>query len=253
MSADQAGQGTVSTVLRLHLRVDSRKLGVALAIAVVLLMLGGLAAEVANSLRWSDPLDLIDLFGLSYEENLPTWYSSMLLFSSALVLGFIAAEHRLQGAPDVLYWQVLAGLFVLISLDEIAQRHEEISNFFDFGGVLYYGWVIPAALFVSVFGLSYLRFLSRLPRGVAIRMWVSGGLYVLGALVMELPLGYWAYEEGRDNLVYGLIDLVEESLEIIGLSFFLHTMVGHLASLTEPGAHGQDEAAPGWYDDEECA
>ena len=55
---------------------------------------------------------------------------------------------------------------------------------------------------------------------------------VSGALLMELPLGYWTDLEGTDNLTYGMIDLVEESLEIVGVSLFLYTLLDHLASLT---------------------
>ena len=55
---------------------------------------------------------------------------------------------------------------------------------------------------------------------------------------MELPLGYWTDQHGQENLMYGMIDLVEESLEIIGVSLFLYTLLEHLAALTaeEPEA-----------------
>jgi len=199
---------------------------------VVALTLAGLGAEIADELKWRDPYDLIEFFGLSYEENLPTWYSSMLLFSCALALTFISLAKRRSGAPYRTHWWLLAGLFALMSLDEIAQKHEEISNFFDYDGVLYFGWVIPAAIFVALFGLSYLRFLLHLPRRTAVLMASAGAIYVFGALVMELPLGYWTDHQGKHNLTYGMIDLVEESLEIIGLSVFLHTLLEHLADIT---------------------
>ncbi len=36
-------------------------------------------------------------------------------------------------------------VFLYISLDEFISIHEEMSNWFDYDGVLYCGWVIPAS------------------------------------------------------------------------------------------------------------
>jgi hypothetical protein len=50
---------------------------------------------------------------------------------------------------------------------------------------------------------------------------VAGVIYVGGALVTELPLGYWSVRVGEDNLGYSLIDFVEETLEFTGVTLFL--------------------------------
>ena len=50
--------------------------------------------------------------------------------------------------------------------------------------------------------------------------------------MMELPLGYWTDLKGKENLTYGMIDLVEESLEIVGVSIFLYILLEYLAGLT---------------------
>ena len=49
-----------------------------------------------------------------------------------------------------------------------------------------------------------------------------------GALGIELPLGYWTDVAGDTNMVYALIDLVEESMELLGVSLFLCALVGYL-------------------------
>ena len=46
---------------------------------------------------------------------------------------------------------------------------------------------------------------------------------------MELPLGWWTDHYGRQNLGYGLIDLVEESMEILGVTIFLLALVSYLS------------------------
>ncbi len=45
---------------------------------------------------------------------------------------------------------------------------------------------------------------------------------------MELPLGYWTDVAGSHNFVYAMIDLVEESMELIGVSVFLYSLVEYL-------------------------
>jgi len=223
----------------IRLVIESETLRRLLIGGIVLITLAGLGAEIFDHLEFDDPYYLIAFFGLSYEENLPTWYTSILLFSSAVTLTFISILVRQRQEPYRVHWWGLAFVFYLISLDEIAQYHEEISNFFDYDGVLYFGWVIPATIFVAIFALSYLRFLLHLPRPLATRMTLAGAIYVTGALAMELPLGYWTDLEGKENLTYGLIDLVEESLEIVGVSLFLHTLLSHLAAIT-----GGEQPAP---------
>ncbi|HYX90280.1 MAG TPA: hypothetical protein VE782_01860, partial [Myxococcaceae bacterium] len=57
---------------------------------------------------------------------------------------------------------------------------------------------------------------------------LAGALYVGGALVMELPLGWWYERAGDANLVYAAIDHLEETLEMIGASLFLSALVEEL-------------------------
>lgn len=126
-------------------------------------------------------------------------------------------------------WIVLSGLFAYISIDELIQLHEVASAWFDTTGILYFGWVIPAAAIVLGLGLWYLPFLRALPPRTRRRFLAAGVVFVSGALVMELPLGWWTERAGADNLTYAMIDWVEETLELVGVSMFL------LALLDIPG------------------
>src|SRR5262249_53656153 len=76
------------------------------AIAVVAAL--GVAAEVVYA-RWPSARlrPIVAFFSLSYEENLPTWLSSMILFACALALFAIA--HRRP--PMVRRWTALAWIF----------------------------------------------------------------------------------------------------------------------------------------------
>lgn len=193
----------------------------------------GLVAEICDHVLdpWWAPV-LVPLLSLSYEHNLPTWYAVLLHAACAGLLilhGLSLRNGAVARGAGPARWLVLGGLFAFISLDELVQIHEAASDWFDTGGVLYFGWVIPAGALVAALGLWYLPFLQALPRRTGRRFIVAGVIFVSGALLMELPLGYWTERAGADNVVYAGIDWIEESLELVGVSLFL------LALLDIPG------------------
>jgi hypothetical protein len=199
----------------------------------------GLGAEVFKAACGvSGKRGFVPMFSLSYEQNVPTWYASALLFTCSLLLAFAA---RASGRGQVKRWWLLAAAFLYISIDETAEIHEQASAWFSFSGVLYFGWVIPAAAVVLALGAAYLRFLAALPRRTRLRFIVSGAIYVTGALLFELPLGAWTSRHGTDNLGYALIDWVEETLELTGLCLFILALLDHLGSL---GVHLGFSRAP---------
>ncbi len=167
----------------------------------------GLGVELWDESRsWPVPRDTLAFFSLSYESNLPTWYSSSLLWICAVLLALIASHKWRQRAPYTYHWWTLAAVFFYISLDEFVELHEDMSKWMDLSGVLYFSWVVPAGIAVTAFGLAFLGFLAHLPWDTRRRFILAGGLYVGGALAMELPLGYWTDVAGSHNLTYGVLD-----------------------------------------------
>jgi hypothetical protein len=188
----------------------------------------GLAAEILKStLRLRGNRGAVPIFSLSYEQNIPTWYSSSLLLACSLLLFLIASATKRAGDPHVNHWRGLALGFLYISLDEVASLHE-YTGWLKLGGLLYFSWVIPAAVVVIVIGVSYLKFLKHLPGPTRARFLIAGAIYVGGAVGMELPLGYWTERHGTNNFGYAAIDWVEESLEILGLTLFLLSLIDYL-------------------------
>lgn len=176
----------------------------------------GLVAEIGRYvLGWPDAP--VETFSLSYERNVPTWVASALLLVAALELAR-CAEHA---SRDVRAWWSLAAIFAFLSLDETIELHERLGGLFEGRGVLYFGWIVPAAFLVVLLGLSFLGLLRGLETADRRRFVLAGALYVSGALGMELPLGWWAERAGDDNLAYGLIDWLEESLELTGAAYFV--------------------------------
>lgn len=200
-----------------------------LFVAMAVVVGAGVAVEVLHEyVRLGDYKAIVPLFSLSYEQNIPTWYSSALLFSCSAALALIAAGSRREGAPFVRHWWGLAAAFFYISLDETACIHENAGRFMKLHGVFYFSWVIPAGVIVAAIGLAYIRFLAHLPKRPRIQFIVSGVIYVGGALFMELPLGYWTEREGSRNFGYAAIDAVEEGMEILGATLFLLALIEYI-------------------------
>ncbi len=172
--------------------------------------------------------ELVYFLGLSYEKNLPTWYVSSLLLTCSFLLALIALATWKKRAPYVWAWGMLSAGFAYISLDEATTIHENWSKYFDYDGVLYFGWVIPAGILVATLGLILARFLVALPRETRWKFLASGAIYVGGAVGVELLLGYWTDIAGRKNLIYGLIDWVEESMELLGVTLFCVALVEYI-------------------------
>ena len=151
----------------MQLTIRSKSLRRLLVCSVALLIFAGFCAEIANAVLGLDETsEIVGFFSLSYEQNLPTWFSTCMLFACAVLLALIATGARRGEDPFARHWTVLAITFLFLSVDEFVSLHENLSGWFDTGGVLYFGWVIPAAVFVTLFGLSYLRFLGQLPRSL---------------------------------------------------------------------------------------
>ncbi len=200
---------------------------------IVVVAMAGLMVEIAeDGLGMDDPYDLVDLFSLSYEANIPTWLSGTMHATSAILLALIASRTLQNGGRFVRHWWGLSIVFAYISIDEFVTLHEAMNSWFDFDGVLYFGWVIPAGIIVSIFVLSYLQFLAHIPAITRFRFVRAGAIFVGGAMGVELALGYWTDLHGSSNLGYALIDWVEETMEMIGAGLFLAANVAVLMDQT---------------------
>lgn len=176
----------------------------------------GLAAETWATRSHDAVIEaLLPKLSLSYEANVPTWFSSSLLLACAVAAWAIPGRH----------WKLIGGLAAYMSLDEAAELHENLGG--HFSSVIYFDWVIPAALIVAAVVIAFVPFIRTLDPRTRWRLIMAGAIYVGGALVMELPLGWWTQAHGMDTFGYALIDWVEETMEMVGATLAFAALLAH--------------------------
>ena len=178
---------------------------------------------------------LVQLFYVDAEQNIPTFFSALLLLFAALLLAIITRLKRNQKATYVLHWATLALGFLLMAADEILSQHERlvepIRKLLGGGdlGVFYFAWIIPGIELVLVLALFFLKFLLHLPAKTRLAFLIAATLYIGGAIGFELVGGRYSESHGTQNLTYSMIATTEESLEMAGVIVFIWALLVYIA------------------------
>lgn len=172
------------------------------------------------------------LFDLDRERSIPTIYATVTLLLCATLLTMIALAERTFSRLHFFYWGGLSLVFSFLALDEGAAIHENfispVRDSLNTDGFLYNAWIIPYGIAFIALGLFYARFLLQLPRKIKFGFIVAGALFVAGAIGFEAIGGYQATTGGTEGLQYGLITMVEETLEMVGIAIFITALLDYL-------------------------
>lgn len=202
-----------------------------LAMVVILLTIASLSGQIYKH-YFGTHRYLVSFFDLDMEWNLPTWFSSMSLFFSSLLLALIALAKKQRNDRFFAHWACLSMAFLFLSIDEAIQLHEQtiepLRTMLNADGMFYFTWVILAGMVLLVFGLAYIRFLADLPRFFRNLIILSGALYVGGALGMEVVGGHFASTSGQENMIYVLVTTIEEVLEMTGVMVLIYTLLSYI-------------------------
>lgn len=147
---------------------------------------------------------LFRVVSLDSEVSVATWMSTFLLLFAALAAAVCAGLHRQQRARGALGWTGVAAALAAASLDEIAQIHEGVNvaaaALVPVGMDLTWPWVIVGGLVVIVLAIVFTPFLVKLPPPVRLWMMIGAGVFVGGALGVELLSAPVSPGEGEFNL-----------------------------------------------------
>jgi hypothetical protein len=229
---EDSDQGAIGS---LQYRLSAKS--ILLWLMILTLALNGIGAVgrgIEYLLGIKETTELVRLVHVGQEGNLTTWFSAMLLLCSSILLAVIAKANHVQGKPYVWHWAIMSVIFFLMNLDEAARIHEltiePLRSLFHTSGIFHHAWVILAIPFVLVFVIAYAKFLLDLPRDTRLLLIVAGGLYVLGAVGMDLPAGYLLSREGGPGLIEAVLITIEELLENVGAVVFIYALVSHMRS-----------------------
>ncbi len=237
---------------------EPRAVGITLLTGYALLLVAHLVMLFfVHALGHHEVLGLVQLFHFDMESNVPTFFSGMLILTVVGLLFITWMNERQNVSGLQLPWLFLAAGFCLMFFDEMFMIHEFVSRLvgrnMETSGAFSFGWVIPYLAIVAVVGLVLSFWFFRLDRWTQTWFAVSGAIYLSGALGSEMVSGihYSGLAEDREvwrTLSIDLLATVEESLEMLGLSLFIVTLVkrlfrqGHVLSLTVRRTQSPDAA-----------
>lgn len=210
-----------------------------LLITSVLLVVASVAGQLSKYVAGHDQVfGLVPLFNLDGDQNIPTIFAVLQFTMAAFLLLIIAHGAVKTKARHAMEWSILTLIFVLFAIDEAWGLHKTLTNPLSlrtrgvfnelFTAIFYYAWVLVGLAFVVLLGLFFMRFLLALPKTTRNIFILSGGLFVGGAVGMEMISGYYAYEYSTRNLTYSLLANIEETLEMFGLTLFISGLLAYL-------------------------
>ena len=172
-------------------------------------------------------------FNFVEEGNLANFYQGLQLVLAAVLLLVVWRGKVVRKEPVRGHWLALGLIFLFLGADEVAQIHETtIAN--TIANLRHHesdktGWFWVYLPLLAVFGLSYIPFLLRLPRRIAVLMMISGCIYVGGAVGVEKFVNWFAGKYGDDTIGYVLIDNLGEFMESTGIALFVYTILCYIA------------------------
>jgi len=202
---------------------------------IVLLLVGtGIVSAVIDAQRLAIPKGkaFSNLFNLDAENNIPAWFSSVILLAVAVYACLIAQQDTEHARKHRKLWLLLAVLFVILSLDETVSLHEAAGSILEKysgqrTGFLRFAWVVPGTAFCAVVGGLFVRFVRDLAPGVRGQVIAAGMIYVAGAVGMEM-IGGAVYSRMGHSALYTALTVLEETLEMCGTVLCIRAFSGML-------------------------
>jgi len=153
---------------------------------------------------WSSTIH--NRFNLDKEANIPTWFSTVLLFSvslTSLIIHILGRDIE-SDASWHSFWLGFSAVYCFLSLDEAARIHEIFDN------SLQLKWIYVYAPFGALFFMVCTYFLIVINKNNVLSSWILGGLivYALGGLIGE-SIDYFLYSS-QAEVVF------EEGFELLG-------------------------------------
>jgi hypothetical protein len=218
--------------LKIAMRTSLGVVMLSLFINVLCLLFSHDLSPVLRGLRW--------LLDVDREDNLPTFYSVLLLISSGILLGCLAWIKHQYRDRYTWQWAMLGVIFLGMAWDEATELHETLvvlnreHNYLSAlglpsGGIFHFAWVLVGLLFVLGLAIVYFPVWRSLPAQQKKMLLLSAGVYLTGVLGMEMVGGLIVSGFGLKSVPYMLGTHVEELLEMLGMNLFAYSLLQYIA------------------------
>lgn len=121
-----------------------------------------------------------------------------------------------------------------MAFDEAAQIHEIFDRnrewtegLFVAEGILIGPWVVIYGLVVIIFVLCYFQFFLCLPIPYKLLFAFAGGIFVLGAIGLEMVGAHVWTIEGK-SLMFEIVNSVEEIMEMLGVTLAIYGLLSYI-------------------------
>lgn len=184
-------------------------------------------------MSWS--LQMERLFHVDLEANVPTWFSSFLWVIAAL-LSYQCSRLSLEARAQT-SWNILAGVFMFLSCDEVASFHEHFGaiaarSFLNESTAEFLGWRAWPFVFMPLIILAVVGLIVKLKpflhgsRRAAKLLLLGVALFVTGSVLLEMVTSFlvlnrlWPW-------FWKLEMVLEETLEMIGTITLIAGLLNH--------------------------
>lgn len=222
-----------SKPVSIHARRTYRRL-LFIAVLLVIINLVSLWIEKVAAPKSFISNALIYFFDVSLENNIPALFSTLILFTSGVLLFVIYRISAQRQDKRKGYWLLLSLVFVFLSIDESTGVHEQFNKLRNVvgagpSGLLHYTWILPYSIFALAAGIFFMKFLFSLPVKTRNQFILSGGMYVFAALAFELPEGYITTKYGAGHTYDKLWCTLEEFIETYAIILFIYALLQYIA------------------------
>ena len=211
--------------LTITARLAGRCLGAIVAILASLNLLVLLLERLGHpTLR-----GLSHMLTMDAEGNLPTLISCVYWLLAATLAFIIAQVNGKKPRMPDLRWIGLSLIMCFLALDEFSQLHETLSE--PTRKLLGYqhffvSWILPVGAVTLMIAAFYARLVLSLPRRTRRLFIASGIVFISGAAGFE-ALGNWIGLHTVSPLPYELSAIVEETLEMLGVTLLISSLIAY--------------------------
>lgn len=167
------------------------------------------------------------------EESMPNWFSVIQLFLVSCALAVTGRVERAAGRSSH-RWSTLAGLFLVLSIDEETDLHGMLRKFMPnetlTGTPTGFDWVIPGSLLVLAVVAYFLPWVLKLENRTRLLFIAAGAIYVIGGQGME-AIGALVVDIYYKSFRYILVMTLEETMELTGVLLMLYAVLRRLGAL----------------------